>query len=93
MLSDHGRIDDLLARTLAQREVLSILVRLALPSEEERLLACKDAAEFFERIYAAEPITARVRQSVDCALDELEQIFEVAEPRQQSGLAAPLLPG
>src|SRR6185437_4948887 len=50
MASDNGLMDDLLARTLAQREVLNILIRLALPSEEERLLACKDAAEFFERI-------------------------------------------
>lgn len=82
MLSDHSRIDDLLARTLAQREVLSILVRLALPSEEERLLACKDAAEVFERTYAVEPVTARVRQSVDCALNELEQIFEIPERQQ-----------
>ena len=91
MASSDGRMDDLLARTLAQREVLGILVRLALPAQEERLLASRDASEGFEKIYAAEPVTTRVRQSIDCGLNELEQIFQLAEADEISGSAAPLL--
>jgi len=77
--SDDGRMDDLLARTLAQREVLGILVRLLLPKHEERLLASRDASEGFETIFAAEPVTTRVRQSIDCGLNEIEHIFRLAD--------------
>ena len=83
MLTDDGRMDDLLARTLAHRAVLEILVALALPSDEERVPAYDDAAQAFEGLYAVIPMAKRAQQSVECGLIELEQIFRVPDTHSE----------
>ena len=83
MPSDKGRLDDLLARTLANRAVLELLVSKTLRSDEERSVACEDAAHQLEALFSV-PMTDRAREAVERGLTELEEVFGVASVDQDT---------
>lgn len=80
MPSDKGRLDDLLARTLAHRAVLELLVAKTLSSDEERSVACEDAAHQLEALFSI-PMTERAREAVERGLSELEEVFGLGDLR------------
>lgn len=83
MPSDKGRLDDLLARTLAHRAVLELLVAKTLRSDEERSVACEDAAHQLEALFSV-PMTERAREAVERGLTELEEVFGVGDVQPEA---------
>lgn len=84
MPGDNGRLDDLLARTLAHRAVLELLVAKTLQSDDERSAACEDAVHGLEALFSV-PMTERAREAVERGLTELEEVFGVAAALPETG--------
>jgi len=74
--ASDSRMDNLLARSLAHRAVLELLVGLALPTEEERSLACASAARGLEELRSF-PMAESASEALQRGIAELEEVFGI----------------
>lgn len=80
---DAGQLDDLLARSIAHRAILEILVGLALPLDEQRALARESACRELEALSSL-PISSRAHEAVERGLAEIDEVLGLEEEAQPS---------